>query len=330
MAAAAAVFDKGSYTPNTSSHRSGLPCEMFIANPIEEGEYSVVVLFHGFLLTTSCYCEVMKHVASHGYIVVAPQLSLHNEIDDGCTVLNWLSKGLQSLLSDYPNVTANTTKVALSGHSRGGKTAFYVALGKKLPIKVDVPIKVLIGIDPVAGLVGIQFPPKVLTYKPGSFDLQGRPVLVIGTGLGPKLKGGILPACAPVGLNHQEFYNECQPPCFHLVATDYGHMDMLDDPSGMMQKMEYCMCVSGTKDKEAMRRFVGGMMVAFLQAYLDQPPRPDNLDAILADPTHIAPVQVKTPIQYIKKEEAPNLQVEGEAAVVMPSPAATPKTMQLV
>ncbi|KAL6008081.1 hypothetical protein ACLOJK_033587 [Asimina triloba] len=324
---AAAVFEKGSFTATIfdAPASASPPKPLLIASPTEEGEYSVLVLFHGFLLHNTYYRELLKHVASHGYILVAPQLywvCSSNEIEDACAVLSWLSQGLQSSLPT--NVKANTLNLALAGHSRGGRAAFLIALGKAANTPA-ISIKLLIGIDPVAGSsANMQLPPPILTFQPRSFDLQGTPVMVIGTGLGSEKKNCLFPACAPAGVNHQEFYNECQPPCFHLVATDYGHMDMLDDPTGIIQKMGYCMCVCG-KNTEAMRRFVGGMMVAFLQAYLDDDQTDnDHLKAILSDPS-IAPVKVD-PIEYIEKEEAKKAKFEA----VMPQYPARPKTMQLI
>ena len=49
------------------------------------------------------------------------------EIHSAAAVTNWLSTGLQSVLPE--NVQADLHKLALSGHSRGGKAAFALALG---------------------------------------------------------------------------------------------------------------------------------------------------------------------------------------------------------
>ena len=49
------------------------------------------------------------------------------EVNDAGKVADWLVEGLQPLLSE--NVVANLQKLVLTGHSRGVKTAFAVALG---------------------------------------------------------------------------------------------------------------------------------------------------------------------------------------------------------
>ncbi|XP_058106108.1 chlorophyllase-2-like [Magnolia sinica] len=269
------VFEEGKLNVKVleAPESSSPPKPLLISTPTEAGEYPVLVFFHGFCLTNSCYTAIFQHVASHGYIAVAPQLyslsdsliynltCANNEIKAASAVLNWLSQGLQSSLPN--NVRANINKLAIAGHSRGGRAAFSIALGNG---QTSLKFSLLMGIDPVAGIYG-QLDPPILTYVPRSFDIGGIPVLVVGTGLGEQKKCPLSPACAPKGLNHEEFYNECEPPRFHLVATEYGHMDMLDDkiPIGL-DSFARCAC-KNAKKIEPMRRFVGGIMVAFLKAW---------------------------------------------------------------
>ena len=115
---------------------------------------------------------------------------------------------------------------------------------------------------------GKQTPPPVLTYVPRSFDLD-MAAMVIGSGLGEIKRNPLFPPCAPLGVNHRDFFNECRKPAFYFVVKDFGHLDMLDDDTkGIRGKSTYCLCTNG-KSREPMRRFVGGVMVAFLKAYLE-------------------------------------------------------------
>ncbi|KAG2302347.1 hypothetical protein Bca52824_030998 [Brassica carinata] len=249
------------------------PKSLLVATPLAEGEYPVVMLLHGYLLSNSFYSQLMLHVSSHGFIVIAPQLysfagpDATDEIKSTAEIIGWLSAGLNHFLP--PQVKPNLSKLALSGHSRGGKTAFALAL-KKFGYSSDLNISALIGIDPVDGTgKGKQTPPPVLTYQPNSFDLGKMPVLVIGSGLGEFGRNPLFPPCAPLGANHRNFFQECQGPAWHFVAKDYGHMDMLDDDTGGIRgKISYELCKNGEK-REPMRRFVGGSVVAFLMAYLE-------------------------------------------------------------
>ncbi|KAI5639463.1 hypothetical protein M9H77_00604 [Catharanthus roseus] len=269
----------GTCSRNSSSILSPLPPKpLIIGTPSEPGIYPVLLLIHGYLLYNSFYSGLIQHISSHGFIVVAPQLytlagpDATEEIKSTAAITNWFSEGLQNFLPS--NVQLDLNKLALAGHSRGGKVVFALALEKTTTLKFSA----LIGIDPVDGMdKGKQTPPPVLTYVPHSFDLD-MAVMVIGSGLGEVKKNPLFPACAPKGVNHEDFYNECREPSCYFVAKDYGHQDLLDDNTpGIRGKFTYCLCKNG-KSRDPMRRFTGGIIVAFLKAYLEDDFR--DLDGI--------------------------------------------------
>lgn len=75
---------EGGETCNTCSNKSSSytspllpPKELLIATPSEEaaGEFPVLMLLHGYLLYNSFYSQLIQHIASHGYIVIAPQVN---------------------------------------------------------------------------------------------------------------------------------------------------------------------------------------------------------------------------------------------------------------
>lgn len=202
-----------------------------------------------------------------------------------------MPKGFQGLLP--LNVQANLSKLALVGHSRGGKTSFALALRKEL---TALKFSALIGIDPVDGMdKGKQTPPPVLTYVPHSFDLDHMAVMVVGAGLGEVKKNPLFPPCAPKGVNHEEFYRECREPACYFVAKDYGHLDMLDDETkGIRGRATYCLCKKG-KSREPMRKFVGGIVVSFMKAYLEF----DSSSLIaIRDGKETTPVELQT-VEFI-------------------------------
>ncbi|KAK9146599.1 hypothetical protein Sjap_006502 [Stephania japonica] len=190
----------------------------------------------------------------------------YDEMKIVADVTNWLSDSLPPLLP--PNVEANLHKLALCGHSRGGRTAFSVITHK--PDNMSLNFSALIGVDPVMGFpITGQIKPDVLTFKPNSLNL-GMPVMVIGTGLGSVSMDGLVKPCVPQGLGHEEVYSECQAPCFHFVTKDYGHMDIIDDnPLDPIGSMAACLCKKGEGGRDPMRRCVGGLVVAFLEAHLE-------------------------------------------------------------
>ncbi|PIA45044.1 hypothetical protein AQUCO_01700535v1 [Aquilegia coerulea] len=90
-------------------HQSRPPKELLILSPKAKGKYPVIIFLHGFSLSNSYYTDLLKHIASHGYIIVAPQLynvmpvpawSGDGEIKSTAAVTDWLPKGLQSVLSE--------------------------------------------------------------------------------------------------------------------------------------------------------------------------------------------------------------------------------------
>ncbi|GMI76099.1 chlorophyllase 1, CORONATINE-INDUCED PROTEIN 1 [Hibiscus trionum] len=284
------VFLPGKYKPtsksvdSSSSSQSPPPKPLLIFTPSEKGTYPVILFFPGFYLRNYFYTHLFRHISSHGFIIVSPQLYTTvpptgmGEVESAAKVADWLQSGLQSLLPE--NVEANLENLALSGHSRGGKTAFALALGYGDPTQ---SFSALVGIDPVAGNRFGATTPQILTYEPNSFNLS-IPVTVIGTGLGAESKGITMPcACAPKKFNHEEFFNECKLPRAHFNAKDYGHMDVLDDdPSGFIGRLADSMCVNGKGPRDPMRR-----CVAFLNYYYFQ--EKVDFDTIVNEPS-VAPV----------------------------------------
>ncbi|KAJ1694434.1 hypothetical protein LUZ63_011132 [Rhynchospora breviuscula] len=270
---ASALFETGKLdvrivTAKAGNEASLPPKPVLIASPTDVGMYPVLLFVHGFFLQNQYYTELLRHISSHGFIVVAPQLfsilpeSSTEDVTSVAAVTNWLPIGLQSILPT--NVKPNFEKLTLSGHSRGGHTAFALALGHA---QTSLKFTALIGIDPVAGTSKTsQVEPKILTYEPASFKLD-MPALVIGSGLGEESINFLAPACAPEGVNHKEFYYECQSPCYHIVVTKYGHMDVLDNNA--FNLVTKCICKNG-KCRDIMRRCTAGVTVAFLKAYTEE------------------------------------------------------------
>ncbi|EPS63536.1 hypothetical protein M569_11246, partial [Genlisea aurea] len=262
------------------------PRPLLIFTPTDSGFFPVLIFLHGFLLYNSFYSQLLHHVASHGFIVVAPQLyslagpDATQEVRLTAEITEWMSSN-QQLLSLYlpPGVKPDMARLALSGHSRGGKVAFALALSS---LSSSCPkFSAIIGVDPVDGMdKGSQTSPPVLTYIPKSFQLNGTAVMIIGTGLGEERRNPLFPACAPRGVNHEDFYKECRKPSYYFVGKDYGHMDVLDDETnGIRGKASYCLCKNG-ESRGPMRRFVGGVLVAFLKAYLRSDGDDDELVGI--------------------------------------------------
>lgn len=60
--------------PSPSPAGTPVPRHLLIAVPLQSGVYPVVQLQHGFALSVDSYTQLLRHVASYGYIVIAPQV----------------------------------------------------------------------------------------------------------------------------------------------------------------------------------------------------------------------------------------------------------------
>uniref|UniRef100_A0A2P2PNQ4 Chlorophyllase-1 n=1 Tax=Rhizophora mucronata TaxID=61149 RepID=A0A2P2PNQ4_RHIMU len=294
------VFETGklstTYFGVASNDPTSPPKPLLIVTPNIGGKYPVILFHHGTYLHNNFYADLLHHVSSHGYIVVAPQFyelllpSGLKELEFAAEVANWLSSSLQSTLPE--NVEANIDKIALAGHSRGGKIIFALALGYA-KTSLEVNFSAVIGVDPVEG-TSKHDRPEPQTLKAGSFNLS-IPVAVIGTGLGEQPRYFLAPACAPKEVNHKEYFNKSRPPTGHFVTTDYGHMDMLNDVlPGIAGMAAGLLCKNGDGPKDPMRRTVGGIIVAFLKAYFVGDSR--DYMTILQEP-YVAPVKLD-PVQF--------------------------------
>jgi chlorophyllase len=78
------VFDVGKYETVLRTVETGTesnlpvppPQPLLIAMPSEAGEFPLLVFVHGYLLSNSFYSQLIQHIASHGFIVIAPKASL--------------------------------------------------------------------------------------------------------------------------------------------------------------------------------------------------------------------------------------------------------------
>ncbi|KAL5860177.1 hypothetical protein ACOSQ4_001473 [Xanthoceras sorbifolium] len=302
------VFKLGSHTPTSitveTSNISSPPKSLFIVSPLEQGTYPVILFFPGTSLSNNGYSQLFQHISSHGFIVVSPQLySLmppcgNKEVDFAAQVTNWLPKGLKSNLP-AANVEANLNKLVLAGHSRGGQTAFALSLG--YATNPETPLdqfSALVAIDPVAGTNKCtELNPSILSYK--TFDLTF-PVTVIGTGLGGV--AACIAPCAPEKANHEKFFKRSKAPDKgHFVTKDYGHMDVLDDcPSAFLSRvMSKCLCANGKGPREAMRRCVGGIVVAFLKDFFSGNLENGDFIQIVLDPS-VAPAVLDC-VQFVQE-----------------------------
>lgn len=240
-----------------------IPAAAIIHAPEPAGPYPTIVFQHGFLLANRYYDSFLSYIASHGFIVVAPQMypadgcplfkpSTTDEANLGREIIAWLP----GHLNDRVDGKANTDILGLAGHSRGGRVAWLMC--NQEPDKYAG----WVGIDPVDSPMGpFQLEPPV-TSTPLEYDA---PTLIIGAGLAGYSPGYPGLSCAPVGSNHTQFYAASPSPAWHIVLPDGGHLDILDDQ--LASSLIAALCTI-SEQPQIGRRVTAGLMVAFFRATL--------------------------------------------------------------
>jgi chlorophyllase len=181
-----------------------------------------------------------------------------HEICDAIHVLKWIQSNLESKLeSEEKKAKPDLSKLALVGHSRGGKVVFGI-----MGTNATIPkVSTIIGLDPVDGDPrGVQTNPHVLTFQENTLNVTV-PTLIVGTRRGSK-NWPLFPPCAPKKVSHNEFYKDLIEPVYHfVVAKEYGHMDFLDDAVCELTRL---VCEGTIGSRALMSRFAGVILVAFV------------------------------------------------------------------
>lgn len=254
-------FALGPLTPRQTRLDSLAPTPVIVWEPAEPGRYAVLVFQHGFLVENALYASVLEHIASHGFVVVAPQMyaadnnpigkpSAYEEAALAAELYAWVRSGLFAAV----DVDIDPGRLGLAGHSRGSKVIWAV-------LRDDPSAAFAIaGVDPVDGEGGPLGGEERVLASPVRF---AGPTLVLGTGLGPVSGGVFSPACAPEGDNYQEFFAAAGSPAWQLVAEEYGHNDMLDEGCGLI-----CAVCEAGDNLAPMRTWTAGLLTAFFRASL--------------------------------------------------------------
>lgn len=233
---------------------NGAPRIIRVVAPTAPGTYAVIAFHHGFVLRAAYYADTLEHLASHGFIVVAPQMgtsafnapTVEEEADDVEDVYAWM----QTSLATVTGVTPSFDDFGVAGHSRGAKVAWTI-------LRRDTTLyKAIAGIDPVDGTGGPLGGQPRVADTPFPVSL---PTFVIGTGLGPTG----FQACAPDGDNYEEFYAASITATL-VLAEAYGHNDMIDEGANCTACL---LCAQGPNDG-GLRKVTRGMSTAFFRSAL--------------------------------------------------------------
>ena len=259
----------GAATEKVAWGTAGAPATLRVHRPVRgEGPWPVVVLLHGFGASDASYDDVARHLASHGFVVVLPQMyepgplalvhvpTVDAEATVAERVLAWLEDGLPVAA----HVQVDRARTGLAGHSRGGRVAWRL-------VRADPhAVRAVALLDPVDGGSGLVRHARPDADRPNPY---AGPVLVLGAGVGGR--------CAPADRNHDRFAASAGPRALHLLVPGMGHVDFLDEAAARRAAL---LC-GGGPNRGSSRRLVGGLLVAFFGSTLAN--RPD-LAAALSSP----------------------------------------------
>ena len=252
------IFSSGPYKVKITDvslgdNKSPRPFKIFEPTGIE-GKVPVIHFLHGFKLKNIFYNDLLNHLSSHGFIVISSQSehkligcdTTYKEAEKVITFIKWLKENLSSKISIIPDFD----NLGISGHSRGGKVT------NRILNKYPNIAKSFFGVDPVdsAPPMGGNSDPKSL-LDPVQFKGES---MFLGTEKGPN---GLF-VFAPKGDNSDNFYNCYPTPCIHIIASNVGHMDMIDESSCRFIRS----VSSNSGDKKINSKFIaycGGLMAAF-------------------------------------------------------------------
>ena len=112
---------------------STAPVALDIYSPTQPARYPVIVFQHGFGGSIKAYETISEHLASHGFVVILPQMygpgisRCTHRRRRGCSGFKRTS-WLEDNLNDYIPVYADTSLLGIAGHSRGGQVAYRITL----------------------------------------------------------------------------------------------------------------------------------------------------------------------------------------------------------
>ncbi len=103
--------------------------------------YQIIGFGHGFAMQTSYYLSLFRHLASHGYVVIAPQFpdTQHGELaNDLLFCINYIKQQNNVFGSRFYKLI-DTTQSGLFGHSMGGGASL-LAASRDSTVKVAAPL----------------------------------------------------------------------------------------------------------------------------------------------------------------------------------------------
>jgi predicted dienelactone hydrolase len=247
--------------PGATTGRT-LPATVF--TPTGGASRPLVVISPGFQMARAQYTSYATHLATWGFVAVLTDYADTGFFADHAKLAADIPAVITWALADQ-TLAIDPAKIAVSGHSLGGKMSVFAA-------SLDPRIKAVVAWDPVD-----SNSPSVAPEKMTSLTAA---IAVVGETT--NASGGGMP-CAPAADNFQQFYMAAPSPAIAITVMGADHMDWVDDPS-----CGFCgFCTAGSASPDLSRKVTRRLDVAWLRrhlfadttmdVWLDTPPEASSL-----------------------------------------------------
>jgi dienelactone hydrolase len=226
-----------------------------------DGPFPLVISSPGFQLPRTQYASMCSHLASWGFVVLSQDYAGDGGIlnppnhqtlaEEVGTLIDWATSGASGIAGRL-----DSTKIAVVGHSLGGKVSILAAI-------LDARIGAVVGWDPVDAKPPIDNGSPSVT--PELMSGLTVPIAVVGETLDA---AGGFSQCAPADDNYAQYFETaCQSADALEVTVDGAdHMDWVDDRSSC--GFTCSACQTGAADDAATREITRRLTTAWLRKHL--------------------------------------------------------------
>ncbi len=238
--------------------------------PERPGTYPLIIFQHGISTSAWSYDTVLHHLASHGFVVVAPilgdwalSLLINTPAQADADLLTDLIARLPDTVPGRDNVFIDHSRMGLAGHSRGAKIVWLVAN--------DFPDNLrAVGIIEPVDSTTLPLGNADSAFDETEFDV---PTVVVGAGFQGDCYFG----------QFTRFFEMAPSPAWQIELHDVAHLDIIDDADVLASEL----CVSDSQSPD-LKKFMAGMLVTlFRETLQDNPNGFMYLDRVAEQPYNL-------------------------------------------
>jgi pimeloyl-ACP methyl ester carboxylesterase len=243
------------------------------------GPFPLVIVSTGFQIGRANYDLTCRHLATWGYLVIIHDYTSGNHDQKATEIGDLIDFALGATSGLAARIDA--TKIAVAGHSLGGKVSIGAAID-------DARIGTVIGWDPVDAL-----PPfgndGSTSFAPEKINQLTKPIAILGETTDST--GAFGQACAPVADNFQQFFlNACDSPAaLEVNISNADHTDWVDNRGACGFACSFC--ATGTTADATVLTITRRVTVAWLETHLRNQ---SGFEEFLTTPGIGAPVTLRT------------------------------------